>query len=136
MSFTLQQLKQLATEGGAIQSKRSVKAIINDYVDAHPALRGALVEIANNRDNYRRGYDQQRHIEDVIHAYDRKNGNKLDTLGIEPSRLIEYVRDRVNYHLLVASVKQDLPEAPRILRGRIASTQLIGPVSSDDGAES
>jgi hypothetical protein len=134
MSFTLQQAKQLATESGAAPSARSLRIIVSDYVDAHPALRGDLIEIAFNRDNYRRGYDQQRHMEDVIHAYDRKNGNKLDTLGIEPSRLIEYVRDRVNYHLLVASVNQDLPEAPRILRGRIAYTRLIGPVSSDEGA--
>lgn len=125
--FNLQTLRQAVTESGLAPSNRSLRISINDYVDAHPLLRADLVEIHHNRNNYRRVYDQQRHMETVIREYDRKNGNVLASMQIEPSRLIEYVRDRVNRHAEHAGF--------RLTRGRVAPLQLTAPESEDTASE-
>jgi hypothetical protein len=115
-TFNLQTLKQAVTESGLRSSARSQRIAVNDYIDEHPGLRADLVEIAADRDTYRRVYDQQRHMEDTIRTYDQANGSALAQLDIEPSRLIEYARDRVNAHLQHAGY--------RIARGRIEPLQL------------
>ena len=125
MSFNLQQLKQMAAESGMPTSARSKRLIVNDYMDGHPVLRGDLIEIAQNRDSYRRLYDQQRAMEECIRSYDRQNGEVLSNLEIEPSRLIEYAVARVNRHLEHSARKQGLLEAPRVSRGRITERALL-----------
>jgi hypothetical protein len=134
MSFDIQQLKQMVTESGLSASSRTLRIALNDYTDAHPSLRADIIEIIKNRDNYRRPYDQQRDMEETIRAYDRKNGNVLENMGIEPSRLIEYVRDRINRHLEHAAQDLGLSEAPRISRGRMSTRSLLtGPAPAADG---
>jgi hypothetical protein len=137
MSFNLQQLKQMATESSLQSSPRTLRIAINDFMDAHPSLRGDLCAIAQNRDSYRRKYDQERAMEDTIREYDQANGRILASIDIEPSRLIEYARDRVNRHLEQSAKDQGLSEAPRILRGRITTRPLLaGPAPAAGGEES
>jgi len=115
-SEQLAKLQEAVVSSPIASSTRALRQSVNDYVDAHPELRQELVAIAANRDGYRRGYDQQRHMEQVIYQHDESNGHALANLEIKPSQLIEYARDRVNKHAAHAGF--------RITRGRIQELQL------------
>lgn len=129
-NFSLADIQQAVIETEITPNSRSARLVINDFMDSHPALRAQLVEIAFNRDKYRRVYDQQRHMEEVVMKFDKEEGNQLIKMDITPSQLIEYAKDRVNKYAKKAGV--------RILRGRVVPLQITDqstPAEPEDKGE-